>query len=288
MEQNSTRTRQKYNGGDFLKKTGSFILLIPAMASDLHYRRVTQITIKVDCVEEAIRTIRLLDGQNLHSSLDIGQRGFNQAYFERRVSMAAYNTVMETLRSLGEVINESENTQYMGAEYRNLQTLLWSNNIEMQRLFALMSGASGLNILMAVDVNMTRAERERDSIRGRLNYIDNAVHHPYVNIHLTEVMPRPDPNTFTFWERMGSALSSSWNGFLTVLGHILVFFATASIPLIILAVIALMVFRIIRRSLKARHVRLSAYPQIDLDGSDVVLSNADVVHADIKKEGEEQ
>jgi len=112
-----------------LKKIGSFILfliictalwVIPVAASEtMHYQRTTNITIKVDCVEEAIATIRLLDGQNLQSSLYIGQKGYNQAYFERRVSLAAYNTVMEILRNLGEVINEREDTQYMGAEVRH-------------------------------------------------------------------------------------------------------------------------------------------------------------------------
>jgi hypothetical protein len=222
----------------------------------------------------------------LQSSLTIGQKGSNEAFFERRVSITAYNAVMEILRNLGEVINESESTEYMGAEYRHMQTRLWSNSVEMQRLFELMRGASNLNILMAVDNNLSNAERERDWLRGRLNFLDNAVNHPYVHIYLTETMPpRPDPPGF--WPRIGTALSSSWNGFLTFIGHALVFLATASIPSILIAAGVFLLIHIIRRRVKARRAGMLLALEATL-GENAALDGTVGAHSVRPLEGSEE
>ncbi|MDR2166394.1 MAG: DUF4349 domain-containing protein [Clostridiales bacterium] len=228
-----------------------FLSTTPTHASpDRHYRRVSDITIRVESVEAAIFHIRALAGQNLSSSVELSEAGFAWANFERRVPATAHPQVMQTLRSLGEVLSESENTMYLGGEIRDLQARLSANELEILRLTILMENAANLNVLMAIDTNLSRAQRERDNLMGRLNYLNSTAGQPHINIFLTEPGISPlgiEIEPLTFWQRMGASFTGSLTVILAGFGHFLVFLALAAVPLAILGVLALFAILLFRR-----------------------------------------
>jgi hypothetical protein len=215
------------------------------------YMRVLDITIRVENVEDTLEDIRRLAGQNLTSSVQLGEQGFSWAHFERRVPAAAMQQTMQTLRGLGEVLGENESTFYLGREIRDLEARLAANSLEIQRLLILMGNAANLNILMTIDGNLARAERERDDLIGRLNYLNNTAGQPYIIIHLAEVSPimplRVDEPAPTFWQRLGNSFTGSVSVIVAAFEYFVVFLTLAALPLGLLAVAGWLIYILIRR-----------------------------------------
>jgi hypothetical protein len=213
------------------------------------YQRFFDITIRVDDVEAAIQTIRAMDGHNLYSDMRLGEQGDSWASFQRRVDVTAHAAIMDVLRNMGHVLREGEHAIYLGQEIRDIEAGLVGNAREIERLLNLMATAQNLNVLVSVDNQLAWAERNRDQLRGRLNYLQNTAFHPYVNITLTEswLEIERDDEVLTFGQRLANAFKASVNGILTFLGHVAVFFAAAFIPLIILAILAFIILLVLRR-----------------------------------------
>jgi len=231
--------------------TTCFVLMFATVlyaAPNQHYRRVTQISVHVDCVAEAAEIIRGLPGQNLSSDMHLAAPGSSSAHFERVVSPTEHGHVMNVLRSMGEVVSETENTLYRGQEIRELQARIAGSNLEIQRLQMRMQAARNLDMLVMIDSSLSSAERERDRLQGRLNYLTNSVNQPAISISIWEGLP-PElaPYEQSFWTRMGDSFMSSVTVIVAVFGHFVVFMTVAILPLGILGVMGLIAWRIVRR-----------------------------------------
>ncbi|MCL2169880.1 MAG: DUF4349 domain-containing protein [Defluviitaleaceae bacterium] len=219
-------------------------------ASD--YRRVTNISIRVDNVEDAVGALRGLAGQNLSSDVAISQRyGASFAHIERAVPRALHGAVLDALREFGDVTHESEFTVYYGSQMRELSIRLDAANNEIQRLLELLAGASSLDVLIAVDESLSRAERERNALQGQLNVLNASALQPIIVISMSETMPAmarfTDAQPYTLGERMANSFAGSWNMIIAGLGHFVVFLSLAIIPLGILGGLGLVVWLILRK-----------------------------------------
>jgi len=207
------------------------------------------IEIVVDDITAAAEIIRSMDGQTLSASM-FQHEAHSTADFVKAIAWEDINRVLAALRGLGNVHFESEHVVNMSDEVTDLQARLIANAQEIERLQDMLAASENLNVLIAVDARLSQTEWDRDWLLGRLNEINARTAFPYVNITLRSEVPLPPDETLSFGQRVANAFTTSASGFASAAASFTVFLARVMLPLVVLAVIALIVWRIVRRVLK--------------------------------------
>lgn len=196
------------------------------------------ISIEVECIEAAREVINSLNGHNLHSNLELAQRGWRNAQITRVVDEWAFRHVQEVLRGLGEVTSESENAWHLGGAILETETRITVLNREIERLTAMLVASDSLEVLIAVNDRLSWVSRDRDGQIGRRNLLISQVNSPVIDIFLSEppaYVPAPPPDTFG--ERVAHRFRMSLQNTRRVTGNALVFFARASLQIVFLAAV---------------------------------------------------
>ena len=214
-------------------------------------RREFHISIVVDCVETAVDQIRSLGGISLSESVRQHTWGA-QAELRRRVDSWAIDHVMAVLRSLGEVQAESESLTYYGGGISDTGARLTAANVEVGRLLEILARSESLEMLIAVERQLSSAEHQRDSLMGRMNQLNDIVAAPYLFITLREHPGEIVPfGPLPFGERLSNSFTQGVRGYGAFWGHVMVLLARMSLQLIFLGSIAGIGFVLVRRKMKA-------------------------------------
>ena len=241
----------------------SLLFALPVEASTRQMRQTHSIEIEVECIDAAIEIIQGLNGYNLESHVFInevwGRSPQRQANFTRRVEDWAFRHVQEELRRMGEVLWESENAQFLGAQIGSVVTRLVALNQEIDRLTVMMAASDSLDVLIAIDSRLSQLHMERNQLIGQQNVLLAQAASPVITIILLEIPEeRPALEPQTFGARIGSRFSNSWRNTIAAGGNFLVFIARISVPLITLSLpLGFLVF-VIRLWHKRKNTNISA------------------------------
>lgn len=223
----------------FLLLTVSILVTIPVIAQDRQLSQTHSIEIEVECLDLAMEVIRELNGYNLESavrSYDFGRWGVERrADFTRRVDMWAFRHVQEVLRSLGEVLQESERAQFLGGQILDVDARLATLEQEIQRLTAMLAASESLDVMIAIEIRLSQVTWERNQLMGRRNVLLSQAASPVITIRLVqrpEYMPPPEGPGFG--SRIVDNFLGSWHSFVTSAGNFLVFIVRVSIPFVAL------------------------------------------------------
>ena len=213
------------------------IFALPVSASERRMQQYYSVSITVDCLEEALETMRGLPGFNLNANITNVEphtgRPVRQAYFTRRVDEWAFRHMQAVLRDMGEVRTESENAWHLGAELASLETRLKVLTQEIERLSVMMAASDSLHVLIAIDNHISRVSWERDRLIGRRNQIMANVQSVVMDIWLTEETEYIRPEQAGFGRRLADRFIRSWDNFIRGAGNFAVFMVRVSLPLTI-------------------------------------------------------
>jgi len=217
--------------------TLTLLLTLPTHASDRPFRQTHNIEINVECIAYATEVIRSLNGYNLESTITLNehQRAFNpwrQADFTRRVDAWAFRQVQEVLRGLGEVRTESESARFLGGEIMDIDAQIAATSQEIDRLSLMMARSDSLDILITIDHRISELSWHLNSLLGRRNVLYSQAASPVITIRLFEATDMPSPTRPTFVRRVTDSFLGSLRATIRGAGHVLVFFARISIPLV--------------------------------------------------------
>jgi hypothetical protein len=204
------------------------VLFLPLTVSASE-RRVGQhysVTVRVECLEEAVEVLRALPGFDLFATVSPGH-----ASFTRRVDAWAFRHVQEVLRGLGDVTHEQERVRHLNSELAEVETRLAVLSQEMERLTVIMSASTTLNILNAVDMQLTQVSNERDWLTGRRNTLLNEARTTTLDITITERWVPVEGEVVAFGTRVAESFISSWRGMVRFGGNLAVFIVRVSLPL---------------------------------------------------------
>ena len=218
---------------------------IPVSANDRQLRQQHTIEIEVECLETATDIIRGLNGYNLSASVFLYESGRHGAerwgMFERRVDYWAYSHVQEVLRGLGDVVNESQNALFLGAEIMDADARIAALTQEMERLAIMLAASENLNVLISIDARLSQVALDRNSVIGTRNVLAAQAANPVISIRLLEI---PEGRPPVAPDRFGSRVTGTFMRSLRTtgagLGHFLVFVTRVSIPVVIYAGLALL------------------------------------------------
>ena len=217
-----------------------FMVVLLSFAAPMHVsgtvRRLGQrytVNIRVECLTTAVDAMRELPGIDLQMSISQ-----DDAHYLRQVDAAFFRHVQAVLREMGEVQQEHEQVRHLGIELMQLDTRITVLTQEIERLTMLMAASTTIEVLNAVDMQLMRVSRDRDTQLGRRNAILNESQTVLMEITLTERwVPRERINP-TFGQRIRDSFVGSWRDLTRISGNLLVRLTRVSLPLFIWLAIA--------------------------------------------------
>jgi len=204
------------------------------------------ITIVVDDLGYAVDSLRTLSGHTLWSEVHHWDNG-GQATIHRRVDSHAYAETQFILRHMGTVSHEFERVTHMTSEITDLEAQLIANRQELARLTDLLVASDNMEVLIAVEGRLGQVEANRDFLQGRMNQIRGMAAQPLVFIELRQQPHDVLPEPVTFGERIQRAFVNSIDGLVSFAEGVVVFLASAILPLLIVGAIAGGVWFVIRK-----------------------------------------
>jgi hypothetical protein len=185
-----------------------------------------------------------------------------------RVPATRFEDVMGRLAELAvEVVNRSESAQDVTEEYVDLEARLESLEAARQRLLEIMEDARTTKDLLEAEQQLTQREAEIESIKGRMQYLEQSARLSSIWIELQpHILSQPVGDQWRPAETVRRAFDSLLNG-LRAFGDFLIFFAIALLPwLLLLLLVIYIIFRIVQRRSRGRRKEETSADQESTQG----------------------
>lgn len=184
--------------------------------------------------------------------------GSQQRYADIRARIPAdrLDRFVETVESAGNVTSKQEQVTDVTLRYSDVQSRKKSMEIEQERLWALLEKAESLDAVVALEARLSEIRYELESYTSQLRLYDNQVDYSTVSINMREVKDL----TPTAPDSIGTRIQKGFNRSLNNLGEagtdLIVWIASNSPILLVLAVIIAAVVLFVRGLSRRMHGRL--------------------------------
>lgn len=174
--------------------------------------------------------------------------GSQQRYADIRDRIPAdrLDRFVETVESAGNVTSKQEQVTDVTLQYSDVQSRKKSMEIEQERLWALLEKAESLDAVVALEARLSEIRYELESYTSQLRLYDNQVDYSTVSINMREVKDL----TPTAPDSIGTRIQKGFNRSLNNLGEagtdLIVWIASNSPILLVLAVIIAAVVLFVR------------------------------------------
>lgn len=172
-------------------------------------------------------------------------QGQTAANLTLRVPSASVTAVLEQLRPLGHVLNEQAARVDVTAQHIDLTARLDNLRLQEQQLLTLLGKAENLGDIFAIQNELSRVRTEIETYEAQLRALDEQVSLSTVYLYLQPTGAGPAPGS-TFWERLVDAFVNSLKWLGRLAEQLVIFVATVTVPLLILAGVVWVVYRAIR------------------------------------------
>ena len=179
------------------------------------------------------------------------------AYYTVRVPCARFDEFMRRSGEIGNVLSSNTSAQNITSQFSDAEARKNSLKVQEERLLAMMEQTTDMESLITLESRLSEVRYQIEALERQLIDWQNRVDYSDVKIELREVAVYTPvvPVTRSFGERLGSAFSDGWHGFVRFLQSLLIVLARALPTLILLAVLALaivLLIRLLRRRKKGK------------------------------------
>jgi hypothetical protein len=177
-----------------------------------------------------------------------------------RVPSARFDQVMDRLAELAvNVTSRNESGQDVTEEYVDLEARLESLEAARQRLLEIMQEARVTKDLLEAEQQLTQREAEIESIKGRLQYLEQSARLSSIWIELQPyILSQPVGDQWRPAETARRAVETLVDG-LRGFGDFAIFFAIAVLPwLVAMGLVVLLLVALVRWRVRARRTRHAA------------------------------
>lgn len=133
-----------------------------------------------------------------------------------RVPNNKFDALMDGVSGIeGKVDNKSVNLRDVTEEYLDIEIRLKTKRETLKRYYDILSRASKVEDILAVERRINQVSEEIESAEGRLRYLDDKVNYSTINLLFYQEFeyqyePEPRPN---FFQRLLNGLDDGWGGF---------------------------------------------------------------------------
>jgi hypothetical protein len=165
-----------------------------------------------------------------------------------RVPHDQITDTLEELKKLGTVENVSISETDVTAQTTDLDARITAMQASVDRLLALMSTASSVDDLVALESALSTRQADLDSLTSQRNALGDQVDYSTIELQLYTAGPVPAGGPKDFW----GGLAVGWNSLLSTLSGSLVVLGVALPWLLVLAAIGAIALLIVRLSTRQR------------------------------------
>ncbi|MGE5675136.1 MAG: DUF4349 domain-containing protein [Mycobacterium leprae] len=210
-----------------------------------------QFDLKVKDVDEAVNKLGVAVRASGGYVQETKQSGTKQQgrtlNMSLRVPANQYGPITELVRSTGEITSQREWTEDVTAEFVDLEARIQSQEIHLRQLQALYDKGGSIREMMDLENEISRVTSDIESMKGRIRVLSNRVDFSTIVVNLYEPgAPTPVQPPKNVWERVKYGFVNSYHGVVNFLGNLVVFLAAALPVLVFLAIIAGIVYLIVR------------------------------------------
>lgn len=179
-----------------------------------------------------------------------------------RVPSTSFTQALSDAGKLGTLKNETLSTQDVTEEYVDLQARIKNSEAHVNSLVALLAKAKTIDEILQVQSTLTYAQSELEQLKGRQRYLDE--HTDYSTITMTIYEKGTEPVALSTWG-VGSAFKDALHYVVRVFNGIIRGLGVLIPVLIVLAIIAYIVYRIVlavsRRNRQKQQTLYQPHPQ---------------------------
>jgi len=171
-----------------------------------------------------------------------------------RIPAARFGETMDRLADMAvTVTNRNESAQDVTEEYVDLEARLESLEAARQRLLDIMAEARTTKDLLEAEQQLTQREAEIESIKGRMQYLEESAQLSSISIELQPyILSQPVGDQWRPAETVRRAVDALLNG-LRGFGDFAIFFAIAILPwLVAIGLVIFLVVRLVRWRARVR------------------------------------
>ncbi|MCL2463076.1 MAG: DUF4349 domain-containing protein [Defluviitaleaceae bacterium] len=193
-----------------------------------------------DGVSSSLRGLPAQYGGYIESS-SLSQYQGAQRYFSvtMRVPRDNYESLKTAVEALGKVTSSSESSQDATSQYTDLQNSLQTQQIEEERVLAMIDKAQNVDDLLALEQRLGEIRTNIDVYQSQMTNIDRLADYSTLTVYLQEVTPvEMRLVADNLGGRIRESFVNSANGVARFFQNALVFLAGAAIWIAVIAILA--------------------------------------------------
>jgi hypothetical protein len=187
-----------------------------------------------------------------------------------RVSKDKFDSVINSLKGIGEVYNESINGQDVTDQYVDTESRIRLLKLEQSKLEAYLSKIDELDEIFKIESRLTEIRQDIERLTGNLNKLSSLVELSTITLTINEKYPGYEikPKNITYGQRLLNHLKSSLEDVVIFLGDLLVFIVGAIPVLIVLGLFVLLFIYIYRKIPKRQRSKYDKGTAVKNDSRD--------------------
>jgi len=193
--------------------------------------------------EDAVAITSAAGGYVEGESASRDDEGLTYATLTLRIPADKFDEVVAQVSSLGEVVSTQVSTNDVSAEYVDLESRLRHLQAEEEFYLSLIAEAQTIQEMITIREHLNSIQLEKEQVQGRINFLDQQVGFSTLTLSVDE-KASDEEDVEGFWASVGDAFIHFGRG-LKKLG---IGFFYALPYLVILAVIAMIIWLLVRRS----------------------------------------
>ena len=176
--------------------------------------------------------------------------GYRSADYTARVPAERFQDLLAQVGELCHVTYQEQDSDNVSEAYYDTESRLVTQQTKLERLQTLLAQAETMEDIITIESAISETELAIEQLTGTLRHYDALVDFATVTISLQEVyqLSNVEEPATTFGERIAAAFASGWHGFVSALESFAVALAYGWVWVLLLAVIAAAVLRLLWRS----------------------------------------
>ena len=178
-----------------------------------------------------------------------------------RVPSKSFSAMNGELATLGNLASSSTNAQNVTASFYDSESRLKTYREEEGRLLELLSRAESVEVIIQLESRLSDVRYQIERLTTYLEQIRRDVEYSTLTLSITEVavytpQQQTPPRIPTFGERIKEVFSDSWQSVKNFVKGVILAVISVIPSLVILVPVALIIFVIVRKRIKAKRKRL--------------------------------
>ena len=185
-----------------------------------------------------------------YSDIAADRGSLRYASMTLRIPKDNLDAYLQQVTGVGQTVSITESREDVSERYSDTATRLQTQTTKMQRLLDLLSKASLVEDILAIEREIADTQYQIDSLTGSLQGMDSKVDYSTVQLYIAEEILSPSADQLSLTERIRLAVSDAWMITLKFLENFVILLSVSLPYLALLTILVLITKTIIRRKMK--------------------------------------